>query len=174
MRSNQELDQNAADLDQFRQTNAAHQDTMAKVLQSYHLLLEDYKRLKVDHERLKSEYEEARDARDRYKQLARGQEQQPLPAQTKNVATPPQSAAPSSVADSDGKVCHFFQKGMCKYGKNCKNLHVKPTNGHGRATSGTHTNLEDIKNWRERNPDGKGKDFVTTDKAQNQPLTAKQ
>lgn len=61
--------------------------------------------------------------------------------------------APSSVnvannAEPDAKACVFFSKGLCKYGKSCRNLHIKPTTNSSHTTSGV-GNFNDIKNWRE-------------------------
>lgn len=46
-------------------------DTLSDMLDKYAVLIEDYKRLKSD-------YEEERDAREKYKQMARGQERNPF------------------------------------------------------------------------------------------------
>ncbi|KAJ9155825.1 CCCH zinc finger DNA binding protein [Coniochaeta hoffmannii] len=46
-------------------------DTLSDILDKYAVLIEDYKRLKSD-------YEEERDAREKYKQMARGQERNPF------------------------------------------------------------------------------------------------
>lgn len=51
--------------------NKKQQGTLAEVLEKYGTLIQDYKRLKSD-------YEEERDARERYKQMARGQERNPF------------------------------------------------------------------------------------------------
>lgn len=58
-------------LQHFRSANAKHQGTLSEVLEKYGRLIEDYKRLKSD-------YEEERDSRERYKQMARGQERNPF------------------------------------------------------------------------------------------------
>lgn len=66
MLSNKEIDEAIQRVVSFRQS-----DTLTEILDGYGLLLEDYKRLKSD-------YEEERDARERYKQLARDQERNPF------------------------------------------------------------------------------------------------
>lgn len=66
MRSEKEIDEAAKQLTQYRQ-----KDTLPDILNSYELLIEDYRRLKSD-------YEEERDARERYKKQARGQERNPF------------------------------------------------------------------------------------------------
>lgn len=60
----------------------------------------------------------------------------------------PVPRAPSAIGTaSNNQVCYFFQKGSCKYGKNCHNLHIKQTvNGQIGPNAG---NLNDIKNWRD-------------------------
>ncbi|KAF4450806.1 hypothetical protein F53441_6138 [Fusarium austroafricanum] len=60
------IDRAADKLAQFRRDN-----TLNDILDSYALLIDDYKRLKSD-------YEEEREGRERYKQLARGQERNPF------------------------------------------------------------------------------------------------
>ena len=66
-----ELAETSAQLDNIRQANSKHQETLAEVLGKYGALIESYKRLKSD-------YEEERESRERYKQLARGQERNPF------------------------------------------------------------------------------------------------
>lgn len=61
-----EIDEAAQRLASFRRS-----DPLTNILDGYEQLLEKYKRLKSD-------YEEERDARERYKQLARGQERNPF------------------------------------------------------------------------------------------------
>jgi len=71
MLSERELEQSAAQLDEFSQANNQHQDLLSQVLEKYSSLMEDYKRLTSD-------YEEERISRERYKQLAREQERHPF------------------------------------------------------------------------------------------------
>lgn len=66
MLTDREIDEAAHQLANFRRS-----DTLTQILDSYDGLLEKYRRLKSD-------YEEERDARERYKQLARGQERNPF------------------------------------------------------------------------------------------------
>lgn len=67
MLSEKDMEQASAQLTSFR----AAQTTLSEVLENYTTLIEDYKRLKSD-------YEEERDSRERYKQMARGQERNPF------------------------------------------------------------------------------------------------
>ncbi|ENH67176.1 hypothetical protein FOC1_g10000321 [Fusarium oxysporum f. sp. cubense race 1] len=60
------IDRAADTLAKFRNNNALND-----ILDQYAVLIEDYKRLKSD-------YEEEREGRERYKQLARGQERKPF------------------------------------------------------------------------------------------------
>ncbi|KAK5117441.1 hypothetical protein LTR85_008826 [Meristemomyces frigidus] len=71
MLADRELEQTAAQLADFRLASSRHQETLAEVLEKYGMLVEDYKRLKSD-------YEEERESRERYKQMARGQERNPF------------------------------------------------------------------------------------------------
>ena len=71
MLADKELEQTAAQLAAFRTTHEQHHATLTEVLQKYTSLMEDYKRLRSD-------YEEERDSRERYKQMARGQERNPF------------------------------------------------------------------------------------------------
>ena len=71
MLADKELDQTAAQLADFRIASERHHTTLTEVLEKYTALMEDYKRLKSD-------YEEERDSRERYKQMARGQERNPF------------------------------------------------------------------------------------------------
>ncbi|KAK4543444.1 hypothetical protein LTR36_005587 [Oleoguttula mirabilis] len=71
MLAERELEQTAAQLADFRLASSQHQETLAVVLEKYGTLMEDYRRLKSD-------YEEERDSRERYKQMARGQERNPF------------------------------------------------------------------------------------------------
>ncbi|KAJ1328118.1 E3 ubiquitin-protein ligase makorin [Microdochium nivale] len=66
MLTDQAIDDAASKLEAFR--NA---DTLTKLLDNYSSLLDDYRRLKSD-------FEEEREGRERYKQLARGQERNPF------------------------------------------------------------------------------------------------
>lgn len=66
MLTDQVIDDAAAALGAFRKQNALN-----KLLNDYSSLLDDYRRLKSD-------YEEEREGRERYKQLARGQERNPF------------------------------------------------------------------------------------------------
>lgn len=71
MLADKELEQTAAQLAAFRTSHEQHHATLTEVLQKYTALMEDYKRLKSD-------FEEERDSRERYKQMARGQERNPF------------------------------------------------------------------------------------------------
>jgi hypothetical protein len=71
MLSDQELTQAGEKLTNFQNTHKEQQENLSQLLQQYDSLLESYKRLKSD-------YEEEREARERYKQLARGQERNPF------------------------------------------------------------------------------------------------
>ena len=71
MVSDQELDEATAQLAEFRTNNDGHQKTQNELLEKYSLLVQDYKRLRSD-------LEEERDSRERYKQLAKGQERNPF------------------------------------------------------------------------------------------------
>ncbi|KAK3707223.1 hypothetical protein LTR37_012223 [Vermiconidia calcicola] len=71
MLADKELDQTAAQLADFRAANEQHHATLSEFLEKYTTLIDDYKRLKSD-------YEEERDSRERYKQMARGQERNPF------------------------------------------------------------------------------------------------
>jgi len=71
MLGDNELAETSAQLENLRLTNTKHQETLAEVLGKYGALIQSYKRLKSD-------YEEERESRERYKQLARGQERNPF------------------------------------------------------------------------------------------------
>ena len=71
MLAEKELEQAAAQLAEFRAATDRQHETLSQVLKSYTALMEDYKRLKSD-------YEEERDSRERYKQMAKGQERNPF------------------------------------------------------------------------------------------------
>ncbi|KXJ88518.1 hypothetical protein Micbo1qcDRAFT_138291 [Microdochium bolleyi] len=66
MLTDQAIDAAASKLEAFRKA-----DALTQLLNDYSSLLEDYRRLKSD-------YEEEREGRERYKQLARGQERNPF------------------------------------------------------------------------------------------------
>ncbi|CAJ2510920.1 Uu.00g065450.m01.CDS01 [Anthostomella pinea] len=66
MLNEKDIDDAAQQLAEFRQTN-----TLSSILESYTELIASYKRLKSD-------YEEEREGRERYKQMARGQERNPF------------------------------------------------------------------------------------------------
>jgi len=71
MVSDQELEQSTAQLADFRATNEKHHTTLTEVLEKYSSLMQDY-------QRLRSDLEEERDSREKYKQLAKGQERNPF------------------------------------------------------------------------------------------------
>lgn len=71
MLNDNDMEQAASSLGRFRTENERHQTTLSEMLEKYTTLIEDYKRLKSD-------YEEERDSRERYKQMARGQERNPF------------------------------------------------------------------------------------------------
>lgn len=71
MLSDKELDAAAAQLTSFRIKDDEYHKNHAEILDTYATLMEDFKRLK-------SEFEEARDSRERYKQLAKGGEMNPF------------------------------------------------------------------------------------------------
>ncbi|RYP08119.1 hypothetical protein DL764_002102 [Monosporascus ibericus] len=66
MLSDQEIEHNAKQLADYKRN-----DALPDILERYANLIEDYKRLKSD-------YEEEREGRERYKQMARGQERNPF------------------------------------------------------------------------------------------------
>lgn len=66
MLTDKEIDDASSQLTDYRQ-----KDTLPNILNSYEALIEDYRRLKSD-------YEEERDARERYKKQAKGQERNPF------------------------------------------------------------------------------------------------
>ncbi|RMZ08686.1 hypothetical protein D0860_04554 [Hortaea werneckii] len=71
MFSEQQLQQSAGHLADFRHSDIRHQESLAALLDDYAVLIDQYNRLRSD-------YEEERDARERYKQMARGQERDPF------------------------------------------------------------------------------------------------
>ncbi|KAK1060115.1 hypothetical protein LTR12_011142 [Friedmanniomyces endolithicus] len=71
MLTDKELDASSAQLDALRLISTQQQESLTQVLGKYEALVEDYRNLKSD-------YEEARDSRERYKQMARGQERDPF------------------------------------------------------------------------------------------------
>ncbi|KAK1086585.1 hypothetical protein LTR48_003444 [Friedmanniomyces endolithicus] len=71
MLTEKELDASSAQLDALRLISTQQQESLSQVLGKYEALVEDYRNLKSD-------YEEARDSRERYKQMARGQERNPF------------------------------------------------------------------------------------------------
>ncbi|KAK7757078.1 hypothetical protein SLS62_001096 [Diatrype stigma] len=66
MLGDQEIERNAKQLAEYKKN-----DALPDILERYANLIEDYKRLKSD-------YEEEREGRERYKQMARGQERNPF------------------------------------------------------------------------------------------------
>ncbi|KAL2118895.1 hypothetical protein VTJ04DRAFT_5854 [Mycothermus thermophilus] len=66
MLTDREIDQAAAQLAKYR-----NEDELSRILDQYAVLIEKYKRLKSD-------YEEEREAREKYKQMARDQERNPF------------------------------------------------------------------------------------------------
>lgn len=66
MLSDQEIERAAAQLADYRRS-----DALSRLLDQYAVLIEDYKRLKSD-------YEEEREAREKYKQMAKDQERNPF------------------------------------------------------------------------------------------------
>jgi hypothetical protein len=42
------------------------------------------------------------------------------------------------------KICHFFSKGICKYGRSCKNIHSKPSTNN----SNGYQSPSDVRDWR--------------------------
>jgi hypothetical protein len=71
MLNDTDIDLAARQLDKLKLDGENHYKAQAEVLEKYAALMEDYRRLKSD-------YEEERDAREKYKQLARGQERNPF------------------------------------------------------------------------------------------------
>lgn len=71
MLDDRELSEAGQQLEHFTLENARYLKIHNEVLDKYRLLVEEYKRLKSD-------YEEERDSRERYKQMARGQERNPF------------------------------------------------------------------------------------------------
>lgn len=69
--SDQELDHAIAQLAEFQNNDEGHHKTQKEILDKYKTLMQDYKRLRSD-------LEEERDLRERYKQLAKGQERNPF------------------------------------------------------------------------------------------------
>ncbi|KAL2174903.1 uncharacterized protein P884DRAFT_248989 [Thermothelomyces heterothallicus CBS 202.75] len=66
MLSDQEIERAAGQLAEFKRS-----DTLSRLLDQYSVLIEEYKRLKSD-------YEEEREAREKYKQMAKDQERNPF------------------------------------------------------------------------------------------------
>lgn len=71
MLSELQLEEAASQLRSFQVESEAHLKCHVDILQKYGQLMEDYKRLRSD-------YEEERDSREKYKQLAKGQERNPF------------------------------------------------------------------------------------------------
>ncbi|KAI6903895.1 hypothetical protein KC318_g7840 [Hortaea werneckii] len=71
MFTQQQLQQSADQLAGLRHADLRHQESLTSLLDSYSVLIDQYNRLRSD-------YEEERDARERYKQMARGQERDPF------------------------------------------------------------------------------------------------
>ena len=71
MLTDKDLDEGSTRLAEFQEAIAQHHDSHTQLLERHSSLLEEYKRLKSD-------YEEERNSRERYKQLARGQERNPF------------------------------------------------------------------------------------------------
>ncbi len=65
MLSDKEIEAATAQLGEVRSSHESHEATLSDVLEKYGNLMLDYKRLRSD-------LEEERDARERYKQMARG------------------------------------------------------------------------------------------------------
>ncbi|KAK0347849.1 hypothetical protein LTR59_005745 [Friedmanniomyces endolithicus] len=71
MLTDKELDASSVQLEALRLISTQQQVSLSQVLGKSEALVEDYRNLKSD-------YEEARDSRERYKQMARGQERNPF------------------------------------------------------------------------------------------------
>ncbi|GAB1735524.1 hypothetical protein NU219Hw_g4103t1 [Hortaea werneckii] len=71
MFTQQQLQHSADQLAGFRHADIRHQESLTSLLDSYTVLIDQYNRLRSD-------YEEERDARERYKQMARGHERDPF------------------------------------------------------------------------------------------------
>lgn len=71
MLNEQQLEQAAAELQTFQLESESYLKNHVEILKKYGQLVEDYKRLRSD-------YEEERDSRERYKQLAKGQDRNPF------------------------------------------------------------------------------------------------
>jgi hypothetical protein len=65
------------------------------------------------------------------------------------TAPAPATTVPSTAAPlGEQQLCSFYQKGICKYGKGCRNLHVKASSN-GTSSMSNGGTLSDIKNWRQ-------------------------
>jgi hypothetical protein len=101
-----------------------------------------------------------------------------------SIKTPPPTTGEpttASAADNNVTVCAFYQKGICKYGKGCRNLHIKASiNG---SVAGTSGNLSDIRDWRQNSSTAKSNlpfhmphvaksdnDFMSADTIASDPL----
>lgn len=71
MLDDKELDRATAAVSEFCAASEQHHDSLTQLVHQYTILLEDYRRLRSD-------FEEERESRERYKQLARGQERNPF------------------------------------------------------------------------------------------------
>lgn len=71
MLGDNDLERSARKLEDFKHASTAQQEKLSEVLESYASLIES-------HARLTSDFEGARDAREKYKQMARGQERNPF------------------------------------------------------------------------------------------------
>lgn len=71
MHSDRDLELASSQLEKFHVNREAYHKTQADVLEKYAALMESYKRLRSD-------YEEERESREKYKQLAKGQERNPF------------------------------------------------------------------------------------------------
>ncbi|SMR62155.1 unnamed protein product [Zymoseptoria tritici ST99CH_1E4] len=71
MLNDADIDAASRQLEQLKLSGEEYHKTQTEVLEKYASLMENYRRLKSD-------YEEERDAREKYKQLARGQEKNPF------------------------------------------------------------------------------------------------
>lgn len=77
-------------------------------------------------------------------------DEQPYARPSFTRAAEPPALPAASPADNSASICAFFQKGICKYGRGCKFLHVKASaNGHSASAEHAGTTLSDIRSWRQ-------------------------
>lgn len=77
-----------------------------------------------------------------------------------------------TVEQPKAKTCYFFKEGLCKYGDNCVNLHVRPSATNGSTTSNDQGSPAKAASWRNNEPESKFSSTSDTDFMRNNGPTS--